>query len=137
MTTTKVRNRKRDHGTFLPINSVFPSPETEQLYRPINPADAGIDPKCFGAAPGPLVRAGIIRADGCAATSRPVRHARPVTVWALADRDGALGWLRNNPDLPDPADDDQGDGSRGFLFPVHTTNEPGAAVPAAAPGMED
>ena len=62
----------------------------------------GIGPKCFGAAPGPLARAGIIRADGFAKTCRPVGHARPVTVWALADRDKALRWLADHPELPAP-----------------------------------
>ena len=59
----------------------------------------GIDPKCFGAAPGVLARAKIIRADGFAKTCRPVGHARPVTVWELADRTTAERWLADHPDL--------------------------------------
>jgi hypothetical protein len=64
-----------------------------------------IDPKCFGAARGPLARAGIIQASGYTTTCRPVGHARSVTVWMLADRDGALSWLANHPELPSPADE--------------------------------
>jgi len=96
----------------------------------------GVGPKCFGAAPGVLARAGLIRADGYAKTCRPVGHARPVTVWALADRDRALRWLRDHPDPPDPCESEGAAGSQGFLFPLNPTNEPGAAVAAAAPGME-
>lgn len=97
----------------------------------------GINAKCFGAAPGPLARAGIIRADGYAKTCRPVGHARPVTVWVLADRPKAERWLLTHPDLPDAGDDEPpADGSQGLLFPIHPTNNPGAAVAAAAPGME-
>ena len=42
----------------------------------------GIGPKCFGAVPLPLARAGIIQAHGYAKTRRPVGHARPLTVWS-------------------------------------------------------
>ncbi len=62
----------------------------------------GVNPVCFGAAPGALAKAGIIAADGFARTSRPVGHARPVTVWRLTDRAAALRWLAANRDLPDP-----------------------------------
>jgi hypothetical protein len=96
----------------------------------------GVGPKCFGAAPGPLARAGIIRADGFAKTCRPVGHARPVTVWALADRPAAERWLRNHPALSDP---DEGEGvaaSQRVLFPTNTTNEPTPTVAAAGAGME-
>jgi len=61
----------------------------------------GIDPKLFGSVPGPLARAGIIRQAGFAKTCRPQAHARPVSVWALANRQAAEDWLRANPDEPD------------------------------------
>jgi hypothetical protein len=96
----------------------------------------GIGPKCFGAVPLPLARAGIIRADGYAKTCRPTAHARPLTVWLLADRAAAERWLTTHPDTPDPADADQDAGPQGVLFPLHPTNEPSAAAATAAPGTE-
>lgn len=68
----------------------------------------GVGPKCFGAAPGPLARAKIIRADGFAKTCRPVGHARHVTVWALADGEKAMRWLADHPDLPEPLERSEG-----------------------------
>lgn len=65
----------------------------------------GISPKCFGSAPGPLAKAGIIRADGFCKTSRPKAHARPVTVWRLNDRSKAEQWLADHPDRDDNLDD--------------------------------
>jgi hypothetical protein len=96
----------------------------------------GVGPKCFGAVPLPLVRAGIIRADGYAKTCRPTAHARPLTVWLLADRVAAVQWLSDHPDLEDTfAQSEAAVVSQGLLFPI-TTNEPGAAAATAAPGME-
>jgi len=64
----------------------------------------GLDPKLFGAVPGPLARAGIIEQAGYRATERPKAHSRPVIVWRLRDSEKALGWLAEHPDLlPDPA----------------------------------
>ncbi len=86
---------------------------------------AGIDPVCLGAVPLALVRAGIIRRAGYAPTCRPMAHARPVSVWTLADREAAERWLRNHPDLPDLVDDGQGDGKRqGVLFDSQKTATP-------------
>jgi hypothetical protein len=95
----------------------------------------GINAKCFGAAPGVLARAKIIRADGFAKTCRSVGHARPVTVWALADRPAAERWLRNHPDMPPPQESEGAAASQRVLFPV-TTNEPTPTVAAAGAGME-
>src|SRR5262245_9514763 len=61
----------------------------------------GLNPKLFGAVPGPLAVAGLIRATGFSRTARPEGHARPVTIWVLTDRLAALDWLAANPDLPD------------------------------------
>lgn len=61
-----------------------------------------INPVCLGAVPGPLALAGIIERVGFAETRRPDAHARPVSVWRLADRDAALVWLAAHPDRPDP-----------------------------------
>jgi hypothetical protein len=62
----------------------------------------GIDPKLFGAVPGPLAASGIVRAAGYIKTARPEGHARPVMLWQLADQAGARDWLAAHPDLPDP-----------------------------------
>ena len=71
----------------------------------------GIDPKLFGAAPGPLARAGIIYAAGYVKTKRAEAHARPVTLWRLADKDAAIPWLATHPELPEPsAGNDDADG---------------------------
>ncbi|NOY42981.1 MAG: hypothetical protein GXP26_14240 [Planctomycetes bacterium] len=61
----------------------------------------GIDPKCFGAVPGHLARAGIIRRVGFATTTRAIAHARPVTVWQLVDARRAQAWLASHRPLPD------------------------------------
>jgi hypothetical protein len=64
---------------------------------------SGISPRLFGAVPGPLAAAGIIRAVGYAATARAVAHVRPLTVWALVDADAARRWLAAHPDTTDAA----------------------------------
>lgn len=75
---------------------------TADDVRTVVPLPPGIGPRCYGAVPTPLAEAGIIRAAGYQRTARPLAHARPVTVWALADRAAALGWLAAHPPLPDP-----------------------------------
>jgi hypothetical protein len=62
----------------------------------------GVDPVCMGAAPGALSRAGIIERAGYAETGRAVAHARPVSVWRLADRAAAERWLAEHPAEPMP-----------------------------------
>lgn len=92
---------------------------------------AGVGPKCFGGAPGALARAGIIRADGFAKTCRPTAHARPVTVWQLADRAAAVRWLADHPDRP--AADDGAPASQGMLFdPYQETATPTGTAAGAA-----
>ena len=61
-----------------------------------------LNPKLFGAVPGPLAEAGIIRAAGFVRTRRPEGHARPVLTWELIDAAAARFWLGAHPDLPDP-----------------------------------
>lgn len=61
-----------------------------------------INPVCLGVVPGLLARAGIIERVGFAESRRPDAHARPVSVWRLADRAAALAWLAAHPDRPDP-----------------------------------
>lgn len=93
---------------------------TADAVRELVELPPGVGPKCFGAAPRPLVRAGILRAAGFTRTARPLAHARPITVWEIADREAALKWLRENPDVdvPDSGDSDDGDrgGSQKTLF---------------------
>jgi hypothetical protein len=98
------------------------------------PAD--LDPRCLGSVPGRLAYDRITRADGFTRSTRPECHARWIQVWALADRAAAERWLADHPDLPDPADEDQGEAAQGILFPLHPTNDTGAAVAAAAPVVE-
>lgn len=62
----------------------------------------GVNPVCLGVVPGPLARAGIIERVGFAESRRADAHARPVSVWRLADRNAALAWLATHPDRPDP-----------------------------------
>ena len=56
-----------------------------------------INPVCFGAVPGHLVRAGIIEPDGFVKVTRPVAHARPVQRWRLKDQGRAVAWLAVHP----------------------------------------
>ncbi len=53
----------------------------------------GVDPRCLGAVPGPLVKRGIITSLGYTKSKRPGRHASPVQMWQLKDRTAALAWL--------------------------------------------
>lgn len=93
------------------------------------PLPADIDPKCFGAVPGHLARAGIIRRLDFVNTTRTAGHARPVTRWELIDRDAAERWLAAHPDWPDPHTT-EADAS-GSLFDVLTTNKKaGVSAPA-------
>ena len=93
----------------------------------------GIDPVCLGAVPTALARARIIYRDGYAPTSRPTAHARPVSLWRLSDRNKALRWLADHPELPDGDDDEADDEAdeQGLLFPIRPEGDPG--VPAIAP----
>jgi hypothetical protein len=75
---------------------------TADDVREAVPLPQGIGPRCYGAAPTPLADDGIIRAAGYRRTARPAAHARPVTLWALADRAAALAWLDRHPHLPGP-----------------------------------
>lgn len=90
-----------------------------------------INPTVFGCVPSVLARAGIIRAIGYDRTCRPTGHARPITVWMLADREAAIRWLAAHPNLPE-----RGDGSQGSLSPTHTLNEPTPTADTAGAGME-
>lgn len=83
---------------------------TEALARgPVTIEDArdavevpeGFNPKAFGSVPGTLARSGIIRRVGYVTAQRRAAHARPVSLWELADRDAARAWLATHPELAD------------------------------------
>ena len=67
-------------------------------WRDVVTLPDGIDPVCFGAVPKPFALAGIIRRAGFIKTSRPVAHARPVSVWELVDPEAARLWLAKHHD---------------------------------------
>jgi hypothetical protein len=76
----------------------------------IGPTPDGIDPRFLGTVPGPLARAGIIRRVGFDPSARPSRNASILSRWELADRAAAVAWLDTHPDLPDPENEDDGEG---------------------------
>jgi hypothetical protein len=90
----------------------------------------GIDPVCFGTVPGELARAGIIERIGFATTARPEAHARPVSIWQLADRAAALAWLAAHPDRPDPLPEPEG-ATDSMLFDLTENEAPDATTPGA------
>lgn len=53
--------------------------------RPLVEIPAGISPKLVGVVFKDLAHAGILRRDGFRNSNRPAAHARPLSVWALAD----------------------------------------------------
>lgn len=67
------------------------------------PVPPGVNPKAFGAVPGPLAERRIIKAARYVKTGRAVGNKRPVTLWKLADRSAAAARLAAHPGLPDPA----------------------------------
>ena len=62
----------------------------------------GMDPRCFGAVPGTLARAGIIRRADFGKSNRRQRNASYISIWELCDAGAARDWLRRLPDMPDP-----------------------------------
>ena len=91
-----------------------------------------IDPKLFGTVPRRLAYDRIIRNAGRVKTARAVAHGRWVELWQLADRAAAEAWLRYHPDLPDPADADQGDARARCSFPHPKTATPTGDTAGAA-----
>lgn len=57
-----------------------------------------LDGRLLGAAPGALVRAGLLGPRGYVRSARPTRHASVLAVWGLTDRDAAIQWLATHPD---------------------------------------
>ena len=95
-----------------------------------------LDPRCLGSVPGRLAYDRIIRAVGFVRSTRPERHASWLQVWELIDRERALRWLADHPDVPDPGDDDQGEAVQAVLFPILPTNDTGATAATVTPVME-
>jgi hypothetical protein len=92
---------------------------------------AGSDPaRWLGSVPAELRRAGIIRRAGYAETRRAVAHARPVSVWELADRAAALHWLAGHPepgDLRDPGEQPDALPAKPVRSPDATNRPPACA----------
>ena len=77
----------------------------DDVVELVGPAPPDIDARWRGTVPGPLADAGIIFDTMFSKeSSRPVAHARRITIWGLADRSAAKGWLDDHPDLPEPDD---------------------------------
>jgi len=60
-----------------------------------------LDRRLVGAVPATLAKAGVAVLTGYVRSCRPERHASVLGVWRLTDRDAALAWLDDNPELPD------------------------------------
>jgi hypothetical protein len=61
------------------------------------PIPADISPKLVGVVFRDLADAGILRRSGFRTSTRPVAHARPLSVWRLADPAAAAAWLAAHP----------------------------------------
>jgi hypothetical protein len=59
-----------------------------------------IDPRCVGAAVRALAELELIRRAGLTRSQRPEAQSRDIPVCVIAD--GALAWLADRPDLPEP-----------------------------------
>ncbi len=105
---------------------------TADAVRDLVTLPPGIDAKLFGTVPHRLAYDRIIVNAGRVKTARAVAHGRYVELWRLADRAAAEAWLRNHPDLPDPADVDQGDAVQRVLFPTQETATPTGDTAGAA-----
>lgn len=64
--------------------------------RAVVPIPAGISPKLVGVVFRDLADAGILRRAGFRPSTRPAAHARPLSVWELADA-AARVWLATHP----------------------------------------
>ena len=83
----------RDARRALLEHALLHGTATIDDVRALVPIPPGINPKVFGAVPGPLAKAGSIRAVGFKRTDRNVAHARILTIWAIADTAKATAQL--------------------------------------------
>lgn len=65
--------------------------------RAVVPIPADISPKLVGVVFRDMADAGILRRAGYRPSTRPTAHARPLSVWTLADADAARTWLAAHP----------------------------------------
>ena len=72
---------------------------TADDVRAVVPIPAGIRPVVVGCVFRDLADAGILRRAGFRNSTRPVAHARPLSVWRLADAAGAVAWLAAHPSI--------------------------------------
>jgi hypothetical protein len=77
-------------------------PSTTDPVRDLVPIPGGTDPRLVGAAVRALAGLGLIRRDGLSPSTRPEAHGRHLPLWAVSDRDPALSWLADHPELPLP-----------------------------------
>ena len=87
----------------------------------------GTDRRLLGAVPSTLAKAGVAVLTGYVRSTRPERHASILAVWGLADRDAALAWLDDHPDLPNL---DEGEQRQLTLFECETPTVAAAGVRA-------
>lgn len=74
--------------------------------RAVVPIPADISPKLVGVAFRDLADAGILRRTGFQNSTRRAAHARPLSLWRLADANAATAWLAAHsltPAAPAPA----------------------------------
>jgi hypothetical protein len=68
--------------------------------RAVVPIPADISPKLVGCVFRDMADAGILRRAGFQSSTRPAAHARPISLWRLADAAAALAWLAAHPTAP-------------------------------------
>lgn len=68
--------------------------------RAVVPIPPGISPKLVGVVFRNLADAGILRRAGFQNSTRPAAHARPLSLWRLADDAAALARLAAHPTTP-------------------------------------
>ena len=66
---------------------------TADDVRALVPIPADLSPKLVGCVFRDLADARILRRAGFRTSTRPIAHARPLSVWRLADADAANAWL--------------------------------------------
>jgi molybdopterin biosynthesis enzyme len=72
---------------------------TADDVRSVVPIPPGIRPVVVGVALRDAADAGILRRIGYRPSTRPVAHARPLTVWRLTDPAAAVAWLDAHPPI--------------------------------------
>ncbi len=117
------RGRRALLGRLLVAGEATADDVIAAVHLPVD-----IDPRCLGAVPGPLARAGIICSTGFVKSTRPQRHASYIQAWQLTDPDEAQRWLAANPDMPDPAPEQDGHAETLFDLDNYHQKERPAAV---------